>query len=165
MKRHSVVKTVIALPILAIGGFYIYLSYFWKPNFLPIQMIVGTGVRILKPLSSISIIVTYDENGRMALTGTFAKEGQKYDNIGELRSALIALHGKGSALLIRTDSTPEKSNGQGGIKGLFAFAGAPVPAENFELESEICDALRAAGFTPLNEPAVYNLHRLPDPPH
>jgi len=63
------------------------------------------------------------------------------------------------------DSAPMKTNGKEGLQALLAPEG-PAPAVNFEMESEIRDALIAAGFTPANNPVpTYNLHRISDPTH
>jgi hypothetical protein len=79
----------------------------------------------------------------------------------KLRAALLALHGKGTAVIIEMDSAPRKVNGQEGLQGLLAPSG-PAPIANFELESDIRGALIAAGFTPANDlTPTYNIHVLP----
>jgi len=170
MKSRAIVLSVIAIPVLAAAGFYIYLCYFWKPDIFPLRQFGDVAAAkasdALAPLTHASLVVVYDERGRMSLVGPGAKnDSRRFDNIAELRSALIALHGKGSAFVFEMNSAPIKATGQSGMETLLAPAG-PAPSVNFELEREIRDSLVAAGFTPANDPTpAYDLHRVPGPPN
>lgn len=169
MKPRSIVLAVFAALAIAVAGFYTYLCYFWTPDIHPLRqfgdVVFAKAAAALKPLEDASLIVVYDGHGGVLLRGPAAKVARKYDNISELRSALMALHGKGPALVMEMDSAPTEVNGKEGLQALLAPEG-PAPAVNFELESEIRDALMAAGFTPANNPVpTYNLHRISDPPH
>jgi hypothetical protein len=159
MRRRSIVLTVIAIPFLAVVEFYIYLSFFWKPGFSPLvqlgTMVESKANAALQPIEHASVIVFYDQNGEMWLGGPSAKDTRTYENIAALRTALTALHGKGLAILGKRYSETGRVNG---IDGLFAS----LPPANLVLESEIKDALLAAGFTPANDlTPAYNLHVLP----
>jgi hypothetical protein len=166
MKPRSIVLAIFAVLAIAVAGFYIYVCYFWTPDIQPLRqlgdLVVSKAAAALKPLEDVSVIVVYDEDGRISLRGPSVKNGRTYDNIGELRSALSALHGKGSALIMELDSTPGKVPGAEGIQALVSSP----PAVNFELENQIRGALIAAGLTPANNPEpTYNLHRIPAPPN
>jgi hypothetical protein len=168
MKSRTIVLSVIAAPVLVFIGFYLYLCYFWKPDILPLRQLgdvvitrVSTG---LAAFETATVIVVYDNHGSISLRGPAAKNpGQKYSNIADLRSALIALHSKGPAFIMEMNSSPSNTTGQSSPQTLLSPT-SPAPAINFELESQIRDALIAAGFTPLNNPPpTYNLHRIPAP--
>jgi hypothetical protein len=135
--RTNIAIGIFALTLL-ISGYYCYIHYFF--DFSPVgNLFVNQLGRIESAsaaLEQASVIVNYDDRGKIWLTGRSINDTRTF-TVDELSPALTAIQPKGSAFIAHAYTDPNK--GIGGLLG-------PPPPSNLELETKIRNALITAGF-------------------
>ena len=135
-------RLAIGFATVAVAGvvaYFIYANFFWRLGVAPfIDFVTDRISDVTDEFGDVTVIVNYDEDGRLWLTGRSITDHTKFDAVISLKEALRVLEPKGRALVAQVYAVEET-----GSDSLFASA----QPRNTELEERVWEALIANGFT------------------